>query len=1708
MKFKQLILSILVVLLSIFSFNALAVSNPIAWYSFDNSNDLGKDFSANSLDGTNYGAQYQADGVVGGCSYYAGSGQYISVPDNDKLDLTNLTVTFWLKTPDDGYPSGQNRILGKWDNREYGWFGHLYPNGGIYTAMAYGASDREHIIRAKNIGRTEWVNIAIAMTPYSCKIYTNGLLSVSTNFTTEALLSSDASLNIGGFNSWGWAWLKGWLDEVKIWDRILSAEEIAKEANVTPNSCNLIAYYPFNGNANDESGNGHDGTVSGATLTTDRDDNPDSAYDFDGNDDIEIAYAQDLAPTDTISFAAWAYRDDWSGYPSQKIISKTHAGGYSLGSNIDNIPPDNIGAIVYRNNQYSAPQIPTSTLEPGWHYFAGTYDGRYTKFYVDGVLRDTDDAGANYPMQYNYDNSLIVGGEAGATSSEDMWYFDGKVDEVKIWHCALSAEEIAEAMGTNNSDKVDWYEITGSAPWSGRHGLSCTEFGGKIWLLGGLDNSIYNNEIWSSPDGSNWSFNGNAPWSKRGYHATAVFNDKLWIFGGNNPNSGPLNDVWSSSDGSNWTEVISSAPWSTRVGTKSFVYDNKLWIVGGMHIDKTEFCDDVWSSVDGSNWTEVTSSAPWGGRGLHDSFVFNDKMWVMGGCVDGWQKYSKDVWSSSDGTNWTLVTDNASCAERHYSSAAVFDGKIWICGSYHDGEQNDIWSSPDGANWTLVTDDAVWPDRCAQSVFTFNNALWVAGGEGHYNQQLSDVWSTSPYKGDETNSCNLIAYYPFNGNANDESGNGHDGTVDGATLATDRNDNPDSAYDFDGNDDIEIAYVQDLAPTDTISFAAWAYRDDWSTYTIGKVLSSTHEGGYSIGAENIWIPSGNMGAHLFVNDMYLTSYVSTAAFTPGWHYFAATYNGRYFKFYVDGELKSTDDADGNYPIQYDYTAPLIIGGEAGANSAESFWHFDGKVDEVKIWHCALSAEKIAEEANAKSNLCSLIAYYPFNGNANDESGNGHDGTVSGATLTTDGFGNSDSAYAFDGNNDYISVAYDPAMNVSTKLTVSALVKSHDMSQVDQDIISTTQAGGYSLTLNETDGVTENKFAFLLYVDGDYRYVYSLSHNENDKWYYVVGVYNGTEAKIYVNGVLEGSVTLTGTIKNSTSPFIIGNESGQLNEPFNGKIDEVKIYNCALSAEKIAEEAEKYKTYEPFVKITTEDTSVTYDVTEFAVEGSNNINVVGGMTVSNPANQSVAAFDAASGWTAPAISLSVGENRIFVSGTNVYGEACVDNVVITRGAAGTGIPVVDIINEDEEVSYYVTSYSISVSNNVNVVGGIGWENSLTGESGEYPAAVFCSITNIALNLGENIITVYGTNTYGQSTNDTVSIFRKNKLTVLTTELPGGFTGEKYSAVLKAENGDLPYAWSITSGKLPNGILLSADGDLSGTPTTTGLFSFVVRATDKTGGIGEKQLSILVAKKDVSAPRIKTTELPDAPMDEEYFVAIKAVGGTTPYSWEIESGFLPAGLILKPNHGVILGTPTAKTNAFFIIKVTDKNNQSAVMPLVIRVKDDGDQTVTVTDIPRAKFMINWRKHIKGKDDVDNVYLRMLFEVPDGLELETDTPLTVFFGAYPIDGFEAKVTKSGRSAVYHEGSVKDEDFPLVKMVVRIRTIHGQNKGYLYAVVKRADLWGELGAVNETVTDEELVVPIQLLIGTYEGSTTIKMEYKSRKNKKAKGTYPPIKK
>ena len=108
----------------------------------------------------------------------------------------------------------------------------------------------------------------------------------------------------------------------------------------------------------------------------------------------------------------------------------------------------------------------------------------------------------------------------------------------------------------------------------------------------------------------------------------------------------------------------------------------------------------------------------------------------------------------------------------------------------------------------------------------------------------------------------------------------------------------------------------------------------------------------------------------------------------------------------------------------------------------------------------------------------LVAYYPFNGNANDESGNGHHGIVNGATLTTDRFGRSNTAYEFDGENDFIQLPANDHLALDFPISTSVWVSlSSDFGSFDNGIFDTdfVQDNYHGVMLNVSPGAFHQVF---------------------------------------------------------------------------------------------------------------------------------------------------------------------------------------------------------------------------------------------------------------------------------------------------------------------------------------------------------------------------------------------------------------------------------------------------------------------------------------------------------------------------------------------------------------------------------------------------------------------------------------------------------
>ena len=294
-----------------------------------------------------------------------------------------------------------------------------------------------------------------------------------------------------------------------------------------------------------------------------------------------------------------------------------------------------------------------------------------------------------------------------------------------------------------------WTQETASAKWSARNSHTSVVFNNKIWVLGGNSGRFiirpsnhYKNDVWSSPDGKNWTQEtASAKWSARNSHTSVVFKDKMWVLGGENNQD----DVWSSSDGKNWTKVTDSPGWDGRYAHTSVVFKDKIWVIGGAYL----CCDDVWSSPDGKNWTEVADSVAWSYRYAHTSVVFKDKIWVIGG-YDGsakpYHKSQNDVWSSSDGKKWTKVTDSPGWSARINPTSVVFNNNMWVIGGYDGTKTIDVWSSPDGKTWTQETASADLSNRVAHTSIVFNGKIWALGGAkslgiGRGTSNINDVWS-------------------------------------------------------------------------------------------------------------------------------------------------------------------------------------------------------------------------------------------------------------------------------------------------------------------------------------------------------------------------------------------------------------------------------------------------------------------------------------------------------------------------------------------------------------------------------------------------------------------------------------------------------------------------------------------------------------------------------------------------------------------------------------------------------------------------------------------------------------------------------------------------------------------------------------------------------------------------------------------------------
>jgi hypothetical protein len=199
----------------------------------------------------------------------------------------------------------------------------------------------------------------------------------------------------------------------------------------------------------------------------------------------------------------------------------------------------------------------------------------------------------------------------------------------------------------SSPDGIGWTQVLEETPFGPRGYGELVVHNGKMWQLGS------GNDVWNTEDGETWTcVTDNAPFGNRSASAVAVYDDRLWVIGGRTtqPNDPPetgypdfttYNDVWSSPDGENWTRVLEQAPWATRMWFIAREYAGKLWIIGGYSNANAQNLGDVWYTEDGVTWTELKSDPVFAPRHEPTIYVFDGSLWLVAG--NTWPVVN-DVW--------------------------------------------------------------------------------------------------------------------------------------------------------------------------------------------------------------------------------------------------------------------------------------------------------------------------------------------------------------------------------------------------------------------------------------------------------------------------------------------------------------------------------------------------------------------------------------------------------------------------------------------------------------------------------------------------------------------------------------------------------------------------------------------------------------------------------------------------------------------------------------------------------------------------------------------------------------------------------------------------------------------------------------------------------------------------------------------------------
>ncbi len=832
---------------------------------------------------------------------------------------------------------------------------------------------------------------------------------------------------------------------------------------------------------------------------------------FDGVDDfVDIGNPSNLNSITSISISAWFKTTDAVG--GLVIVgsdSNTQGRRYLLRTH--NSSGIKLRFFSFSSNGSFNDIIGTTNINDGqWHHVLAINNGTNLKIYVDGILDNSNTDGNLINTTFATPDINI--GRKSYSGVEG--YFDGNIDEVAIW----SSDQSANASVIYNSGIPTDLSTYNPLGW---------------WRCG--DGDTYPTLTDNGSGGNDGTMTNMS--SDNIVYDVPLFNTRSILFDGTDDF---VTILQNSTVGR--TQNISYSVW---VNLESLT--NRQYIVGN------------WSSS--NNGTGLSLETIGGnalvfqiGDGTNDSF-FNSRVSNFSTLV------SINTWSH------ILATWDGT------------DAKIYI-----NGNLENTWSPT--TPYTITNWSSFWIGRrSSNGSDTVNGkldeiALFDSG------VSIGDVWDGSG-KPFDISSSNPSSWWRMGDGDSyptliDRGSGNNNGTMTNMSSSSIVDDVPlysNKSFTFDGTDD--FVSVTNSNILDGLQKATWSF---WFTKsgTSAKYLSSHYNNGNQF--LFLFIPSSNR-IDGYINGVRAFNNNSTTISVDTWYSAVfvldstlSSFSDR-LKLFIDGtQITNTGGAQlqQNSTLNSD-SGDILIG------KATTGFNWDGNIDEVSIFNTALSQSDVTSIYNSGEpndiSCLSPLSWWRM----------GEDATFDGTnwTLVDNGSGDNDGtsqnmglssisndvptipfstrSIALDGVDDYVDCENPTSLQITNTMTLSAWVKTTDTSTyeiiIGKDSIST---GTRSFLLYRSGSVAR----FLIFNSSGTEFVEGTTTINDGNWHHIMGVNDGTDLKIYVNGTLEGTnVGGGGTFLNGISPFNIGRRAtAPANRGyFTGTIDEVAVWNSDQSA---------------------------------------------------------------------------------------------------------------------------------------------------------------------------------------------------------------------------------------------------------------------------------------------------------------------------------------------------------------------------------------------------------------------------------------------------------------------------------------------------------------------------------------------------------------